>query len=75
MPGSTSEVLIRYILFFILIGAFLRFLDRMVKLGWGGPDAGGGSVSGRGERGPMADGDVSDAEYEILPEEPEIPDS
>ncbi len=68
-------MLLRYILFFVLIGAFLRFLDSMVKLGRRGSDGATSTGSGHGMGGKMEGRDVSDAEYEILPDEPETPES
>lgn len=66
-------MLLRYILFFILIAVVLRFVNRLVVTGR--------SMTGiRGPNVPETDSDgihrdVSDAEFEILPGEPEDPDS
>ncbi len=68
-------MLLRYVLFFVLIGAFLRFLDSMVKLGHRGSNAVSPAGSDHGMDGRMEGRDVSDAEYEILPDEPGIPES
>ena len=68
-------MLIRYILFFVLIGAFLRFLDSMVKLGSRAAGGGKATDSDPGAMNRTEDRDVSDAEYEILPDGPESPDS
>ena len=68
-------MLLRYLLFFVLIGAFLRFLDSMVKLGQRGSQADPVPEQDSESGGRRNERDISDAEYELLPEEPASPDS
>ena len=64
-------MLLRYVLFFVLVWAFWRFLDHLIDLGRRGlgkdqPVEGVGPSSRRSRPGR----DIADADFEILPEDP-----
>ena len=64
-------MLLRYVLFFVLVWAFWRFLDHLIglgrrSLGRGQPVDGVDPSSQRSRPG----WDIADADFEILPEDP-----
>ena len=65
-------MLFRYFLFFILLAALWRFLNKLVESGRGpglkGPGSGAGAVPRSEDR---FHSDIADAEFEILPDSPE----
>ena len=65
-------MLFRYVLFFILLAALWRFLNKVVDMGrrhgLKGPDSGAAAVPRPEDR---FHSDIADAEFEILPDSPE----